>query len=165
MNKWVLIFISIFLGILLHSPKGTSKTITKEITLDFFERLDPHGDTTVPTLNTESKKCSVCHTFQNGKISVRPQPEKTCFLCHNQSPHSGALDHLGKTTSDHKIITCLSCHSPHRWEGKDWEAPGSFWSPKNKNQPQNPKDLSETWTVHHKKNSMITKTCSECHKW
>lgn len=137
---------------------------SKIVSIDSYERLDPHGGKYKPVLLPAGKECTVCHTFTDGKAALRGAPEKTCALCHNKSPHSGIREHLEKT-HENKPMTCLSCHTSHRWEAKDWESPGNFWSPQKKEKIVPPKGSEEVWNDLHKKNSLIQKSCSECHKW
>lgn len=137
----------------------------KIVNIDVYNRLDPHGPKHKPSILPSGKECSVCHLFKEGKTITRKNTEKNCILCHNKSPHSGVQEHLEKVTQDKKAMTCLTCHTAHRWEEKQWESPGNFWSPK-KNEPvKPPEDSEEHWTDQHNKNSLIIKSCSECHKW
>lgn len=137
----------------------------KIVNIDMFNRLDPHGPKFKPSILPSGKECSVCHLFKDEKIITRENTQKNCILCHNKAPHSGAQEHLGKSTEDKKTITCLTCHTAHRWEEKQWESPGNFWSPKKKDLPKPPVESEEVWVEQHNKNSLIIKSCSECHKW
>lgn len=115
------------------------------------ERLDPHGNKNLIIKNVHSLKdhnqCTVCHSEAKGEIKLKAGAMGSCTNCHNKFPHAGAADHLGKIYSSNEgktkeTITCVSCHSPHRSEGKSWES-------KNSSRPE----------------AMIRRTCSECHIW
>ncbi|HPI40015.1 MAG TPA: hypothetical protein PLJ21_04375 [Pseudobdellovibrionaceae bacterium] len=153
------IFLICFFSPLLNANFNADLNLTK------LERLDPHGNSERTPLQPTRKECSVCHELVENKYILKPNTEKTCILCHNSSPHSGVLDHIGKKTTDNKLITCFSCHTAHRWDSKNWEVPGSFWRPQKIHAPLDSINPDSLWSENHKQNSLMKQTCSDCHKW
>jgi hypothetical protein len=136
-----------------------------------YERLDPHGD---PKLNLKSVRslqgrnaCTTCHTEVKGKIVVKGNPDLICTTCHNKLPHSGAIEHMGKTrevNGKQETIRCSSCHGYHRADqievtGKSGVIPGQFFS--GAKQPAVTPDLK----IKTNSNAMLRRTCVECHAY
>jgi nitrate/TMAO reductase-like tetraheme cytochrome c subunit len=89
---------------------------------------------------------------------LKPHVEQICFNCHNKATHSGVAEHLGRMHKGEEV-TCLSCHVAHRAESKTWESPSGFSGGKSEVQP------GSQFQVSSKKETMIRRTCSECHQW
>lgn len=87
-----------------------------------YTRLDPHGkidDSLTPSLVKEKSECRSCHTIHENVLKTKSDINKRCIKCHNEKPHSGLTEHLGKDLRTLKIglkgkINCLSCHRSHR---------------------------------------------------
>lgn len=126
-------------------------------------RVDPHGSKEIKLEQMADlkahKECTTCHLQEGKRITLKPNAKTSCSNCHNKAPHSGVVEHMDKLyklASSSERIDCLSCHSPHRVEGKVWENPSGFF-----------KSLAPTTDlpVRSNSNAMIKRTCTECHKW
>jgi len=120
-----------------------------------FERVDPHGketDLKDRKLIDQNKECLVCHTSGSKKEMTNAALE-TCFNCHNKSPHSGIAEHTVQK------ITCISCHTFHRWDSKGIQ--------KNSGLFQQMKSVKSTdgYVLRSGSGLMIKKDCRDCHQW
>ncbi|MGE3975467.1 MAG: hypothetical protein AB7F59_13160 [Bdellovibrionales bacterium] len=119
-------------------------------------RLDPHGkgDVDIKNLNfLKEKACTTCHS-SSGKLKI--DAKHSCFNCHNRAPHSGVAEHLGKPYKG-ASISCLHCHSAHRFGSKKAEDSTFFKTTE--------KALPDHLVNKKKSESMLSKTCTDCHKW
>jgi len=90
-----------------------------------LSRLDPHGPPNLDLKKAKLKQMIECRSCHLGKKDdkfswlLKKDPYKLCVSCHNQYPHSGLVEHLGKKfkikgNKKKETITCLVCHRPHR---------------------------------------------------
>lgn len=119
-----------------------------------LERVDPHGKSNLkPSLEEvqSTDACLVCHGIHESKLITKSISNETCFNCHNQSPHSGIVEHR-----KHKV-SCLDCHSVHRGKVIPSESGHNFF----KNQFE--KKIDEGLVYRKSTSPMLKKNCLECH--
>lgn len=126
-----------------------------------LQRLDPHGKRSPEFAKIKSlaehKECSVCHGQGANGLTIKENVESQCALCHNKQPHSGVMEHIGKKFEG-KLIVCMSCHSPHRFDSKDLIKSPSY-------DVKIKKEVDPKFTFSTTEKSMLAHDCKECHKW
>ena len=81
-----------------------------------LSRLDPHGPPNLDLKKAKLKQMIECRSCHLGKKDdkfswlLKKDPYKLCVSCHNQYPHSGLVEHLGKKfkIKGNDNLSCLS---------------------------------------------------------
>jgi len=120
-------------------------------------RIDPHGKAQQEVeLNEKQKDCLVCHRLERKdgvKKFVTHVTVETCLNCHNKAPHSGVIEHVVHE------VTCLSCHSFHRWDQTHFKRKSNLFT-----QASHDKKLND-YQLKTGSGLMIKKDCQDCHQW
>lgn len=138
------------------APPISQQTVTVPLKDEANWRVDPHGKVgqhLTLQMVKDSHDCTICHQIQGEAVITKAKAEETCSNCHNKAPHSGVEDHLKYK------ITCISCHSFHRSDGKMMTEPSGLF------RGLHAKITTEGFIERTKPNAMIRKDCTECHKW
>lgn len=150
-----------FNSILLAGPKKLPPKPTEEmkpLLETQMVRIDPHGKVTDKkdmSLVEKNRECLVCHTANSKKIQSTVALE-TCYNCHNKAPHSGVVEH---TVRD---VTCISCHSFHRWDISHSASSSNNSGIFSKMKGQ---QSTDGFVVKNGSGLMLKKDCKDCHQW
>lgn len=161
MKSLFILFVIFFQSTILAAPKKLPPKPTEEMK-PLLEaqmvRVDPHGKITDKkdfSLIEKNRECLVCHSGNTKKIQSATALE-TCFNCHNKAPHSGVVEHV-----IHEV-TCVSCHSFHRWD--DNYSAGSSNSSGIFSKIKNQKS-TDGFVLKKGSGLMLKKNCKDCHQW